>query len=96
MSPITPLPDGVSIAIQVQPRASRTGVAGVTDEAIRVRVSAPPVDGAANQELVRWLSKELHLPKSAISITSGERGRRKVVQLQGIRTTEVEKWLGLV
>jgi len=74
----------VRLKIRVQPRASRTGVVGVHDDALKIRLSSPPVDGAANRELIAYLSKRLRRPKSAIEIESGDRGRLKTVRVNDI------------
>lgn len=77
-------PDGVRFEVHARPRASRTEFAGVHGDAVRVRLAAPPVEGAANAELVAFLAKRLGVPKSAVRIVTGERGRRKVVEVQGL------------
>lgn len=77
--------DGCRIFLYVQPRASRTRVAGLHDGRLKVQIAAPPVDGAANKEIVNFLSGELGLRKSAIEITSGESGRRKTVTAHGVK-----------
>jgi len=68
------------------PRAATTAVAGRHADAIKIRIAAPPVDGAANDELIRFLALRLGVPRSAISITAGESGRRKTVSISGIET----------
>jgi uncharacterized protein len=75
---------GVSLAVVVTPRASRTELAGVAEGRLRIRVAAPPVAGAANDELVRFLAKALGLPRSALTVTAGLAGRRKTVVAAGI------------
>ncbi|MFV1986092.1 MAG: DUF167 domain-containing protein [Gemmatimonadota bacterium] len=77
------------LKIRVQPRASRTGVVGVHDDALKIRLSSPPVDGAANRELIAYLSKRLRRPKSAIEIESGDRGRLKTVRVNDIDVQDV-------
>jgi uncharacterized protein (TIGR00251 family) len=77
-------PAGVHIAILVTPRASRSEVAGVADGRLRIRLAAPPVDGAANAELLRFLAKELGLPRSAVELAGGARGRRKTALVRGV------------
>jgi len=72
----------------VQPRASRTEVAGVLGDQLRVRLTAPPVDGAANEALVRFLAERLGVPRSAVRVVSGETGRSKVVAVEGIGLSE--------
>ena len=75
---------GLSIALLVTPRASRTEVAGTADGRLRVRIAAPPVGGEANEDLVRFLARRLGLPRAAVAVTAGAAGRRKTVLAQGI------------
>ncbi len=93
MSVLTPTADGVRIAIQVQPRASRTELAGLHGEALKVRLAAPPVDGAANDALIRFLAETLGVPRSAVAISSGSSGRRKSVVVSGLSISEVARVL---
>ena len=75
---------GARFVVQVQPRAKRTEIAGLHGDAIKVRLAAPPVDGAANDELVRFLAERLGVPRRAVEITSGLTSRRKQVRVDGI------------
>ena len=68
-------PEGIVIAVRVVPRAGRSGVAGTRDGALLVRLNAPPVEGAANAELIDVLADTLGVPKRAVTILSGERSR---------------------
>lgn len=77
-------PGGVEIAVRVIPRAGRSGIAGTRNGACLVRLTAPPVEGAANAELIALLSKVLKVPKRAISILSGDTSRIKRVAVTGI------------
>jgi uncharacterized protein len=77
-------PQGVIITIRVIPRASQSGVAGMRGDALLVRLNAPPVEGAANTELVEVLAAALKVPKRSISIVAGERSRLKRVLVTGI------------
>jgi hypothetical protein len=86
---------GVRIAVQVQPRASRTEVVGLHGDSIRIRLAAPPVDGAANEALVRFLAETLGVARGAVTIVSGHAGRRKLVAVEGIGAEEAGKRLGL-
>jgi len=70
--------------VHVQPRASRTEVVGMHGDALKVRVAAPPVEGAANEELVRFLARQLGVPASAVRVVAGESGRRKVIDVAGL------------
>ena len=89
MTPRPADPRGDTVDIRVIPRAGRTGVAGVRDGAILVRLAAAPVDGAANDELVALLARLLHLPKHAITIAAGERARLKRVRVSGMERGRV-------
>lgn len=71
--------------IHVQPRASRTEVAGRHGDAVRIRVKAPPHNGAANDELVRFLAARLGVPRRAVRIVTGAASRRKRVEVCGVR-----------
>jgi hypothetical protein len=71
------------------PRAARAGLAGVRENALLVRLNAAPVDGAANAELIEVLADALGVPKRAISISVGERSRRKTVLIRGLSADEV-------
>ncbi len=85
---------GLSIAVLVTPRASRTEVAGIAEGRIRIRVAAPPVAGEANQELVRFLARRLGLPRAAVTLSAGTAGRRKTVLAQGIAAEAARRLLG--
>lgn len=74
------------LVVHVVPRAKATEVVGRYGDAIRVRLAAPPVDGAANAELVRFLAERLDVPRSAVSIVRGAAARRKTVSVAGVTT----------
>ena len=73
----------VTFGVRVVPRASRSCVAGEHDGALRVRVAAPPVEGAANEELVRFLARALGVPPRAVEIVSGHTSKTKRVRVHG-------------
>ena len=74
------------LVIHVQPRATRTAVVGAHGDAIKIRLAAPPVDGAANEALVRFLAERLGVRPSDVTIVRGVTGRRKVVRVAGMTT----------
>lgn len=75
-------PEATELRVRAQPGASRDAVVGVVDGALKVRISAPPVEGAANERLLRFLGKEvLGVPPSQLVLVSGERGRSKLVRV---------------
>jgi uncharacterized protein (TIGR00251 family) len=77
--------DGVvSFAVRVQPRASREEVAGEYQDALKIRLTAPPVDDRANQALRKLLASRLKVPLAAVRIASGEHGRTKRVEIRGV------------
>jgi uncharacterized protein (TIGR00251 family) len=78
--------DGVVIDVRVITRAGKSGLAGLRGNALLVRLQAPPVEGAANAELVDLLSLALDVPRRLITIVSGERSRQKRVRVEGIDT----------
>jgi uncharacterized protein (TIGR00251 family) len=82
---IRPIEDvGVEIDLLVVPRASRTRVVGEHDGRLRVQVSAPPVDGEANDALVRFLAAALGVRRGDVEVSSGQTGRRKTVRVLGV------------
>jgi uncharacterized protein len=81
------------LVVWVQPRASRTGVAGMHGDAVKIRLAAPPVDGAANEELIRFLAEILGVARSAVSVAAGETSRRKTIEVEGIDRATLEKRL---
>ena len=78
-----PTETGVRCTVQVSPGARRSQVVGVVDDALRVRVAAPPVDGKANRELARVLADHFGVRPSAVTIAQGASARRKVVDVRG-------------
>lgn len=75
---------GLTLRVRVQPRASRDALSGERDGALVVRLTAPPVEGAANEALVRFLGKTLGVAPSAVRVVSGATGRHKVVSIAGL------------
>jgi uncharacterized protein (TIGR00251 family) len=86
---------GVLISVRVIPRAGKSGIAGTRGDALLVRLQAPPVDGAANAELVEVLARALQVPKRAVEIVSGDRSRTKRVRVSGIDRATAEARLQL-
>lgn len=84
----------VRFKVRAQPRAARSEVSGTYGDAIRIRLAAPPVEGAANVELIAFLAKKLGISKSAVRLVKGERSRDKVVEVDGLSAGEVASRLG--
>jgi len=83
------------LVVRLTPRASRDAIVGEREGTLLVRVTAPPVDGAANEALIRLLAKQLHLAKGSVRIVSGETSRTKSVEIEGLDAAEIRARLGL-
>lgn len=89
------LPDGtLLLKLLVQPRASKNELAGLHNDALKLRLTTPPVEGRANQAVIAFLAKRLHLPKSALTIKSGQQSREKQVVISGCAEEKARELLG--
>jgi uncharacterized protein len=79
--------------VYVQPRASKTEVVGMHDGRIKIRLAAPPVDGAANAELVSFVATQLGVAKFKVRVVAGESSRRKVIEVEGADEQKLRKLL---
>jgi uncharacterized protein (TIGR00251 family) len=86
--------DGLTLRVRVQPRASRDALSGEREGALVVRLTAPPVEGAANEALARFLGKTLGVAPSAVRVVSGAGGRNKVVRVAGLDPATARERLG--
>jgi uncharacterized protein len=85
---------GLVLRVRVQPRASRNALGGEREGALVVRLTAPPVEGAANEALARFLGKALGVAPSAVRVVSGATGRNKVVRVAGLGAAAARERLG--
>jgi len=85
--------DRVIIDLYVQPKSSRTKLAGLHGGAIKLKITAPPVDGKANTQVTAFIAKLFKLPKSAVTLISGQQSRRKRIAVTGIDRDEVRQIL---
>ena len=81
--------DSQRISVYVQPRASKTAVAGMHDGCVKIRLAAPPVDGAANAALIEFIADQLGIAKSRVHITAGLTSRRKTVEVEGVSAAQL-------
>lgn len=95
MIPVRDTPLGATFSVRVQPRASRNAIAGEMGDALKLALTAPPVEGKANQACVEFLSKLLKVPRSSVTIAAGETSRNKVIRVTGLSAEEVRKRLGV-
>jgi len=86
--------DIITITVRIIPRSSRSEIVGEIEGAVKVRVSSPPVDGAANAELIKLFSKKLGVARSAIAIVSGETSRTKRLRITGVDAGRLRSVLG--
>jgi uncharacterized protein (TIGR00251 family) len=86
--------DGVTFAVRVTPRSSRNQIVGVENDALKIKLTAPPVEGAANAALIDFIADWLHVRKSAVSIVGGDKSRNKLVRVSGVTAEQVGQRLG--
>lgn len=83
------------IRIHVQPRASKNEIIGIHGDSLKIRLTSPPVEGAANSLLVEFMAKKLGIPKSRIEIAAGEKSRHKTLKVEGLTKAEAATSLGM-
>lgn len=76
--------NGAVLTVHAQPKASRTECVGIYGDALKIRVAAPPIDGAANEELIRFIASRCAIPRASVLIQSGTEGRHKRLCLKGV------------
>jgi len=82
---------GVTFAVKVHPRAKKNAVTGEVGDALKVSLTAPPVDGRANEACIEFFAKLLKLPRSSVTIASGESSRAKIIRVVGLSAEETRK-----
>lgn len=89
MIPIAEKDGAVTFAIRVHPRAKKNTISGEVGDALKMSITAPPVDGKANEACVEFFAKLLKVPKSSVSIAAGQTSRNKVVRITGVSAAEM-------
>jgi uncharacterized protein (TIGR00251 family) len=87
--PIKSVPGGVTLAMRVTPHARKNEIVGAQGEALKVKLAAPPVEGAANAALCEFMADRLGVRKSTVTIIAGRTSRQKVVRVEGVTADEV-------
>lgn len=82
----------ITLTLHIQPGAKKTEFAGLHGDALKIRLAAPPVDGKANEALIRFIADQLGLPKSAVALKSGLTSRRKVLEISGADPAHLRAW----
>lgn len=90
-----PVPGGVRFRVRVQPRAARNEAAGLHGAALRVRLTAPPVEGAANEACLAFLAERLGVPRGCLTLVSGHASREKLIEALGVDEAALRRAFGL-
>jgi hypothetical protein len=91
--PITQAGGAVTFDVRVIPRSSRNEIVGIQDDVLKVKLTAPPVEGAANAALIHFFADRLGVRRSAVSIIAGQRNRKKTVRVEGMTEAQVKRAL---
>ncbi|HEU5336452.1 MAG TPA: DUF167 domain-containing protein [Terriglobales bacterium] len=91
MIPIRDSDNGATFAVKVQPRARKNTITGAVGEAVKIALTAPPVDGRANDACVEFLAELLNVPRGSVTIVSGHSSRNKVIRVAGRTAAEIEQ-----
>jgi hypothetical protein len=93
MIPIRETASHITFSIKVQPRAKKNAISGTVGDALKVSLTAPPVDGKANQAVIEFFSSIFKIPRSSITIASGETSRLKLIRISGVDKATMEQQL---
>jgi uncharacterized protein (TIGR00251 family) len=85
--------DGVTFTVKIHPRARKDAITGEVGNALKLSLTAPPIEGRANHACIEFLANLLNLPRSSVTIASGQTGRSKVIRVTGLSADEVQKRL---
>jgi uncharacterized protein (TIGR00251 family) len=88
-------PGGVTLSVKIHPRAKRNAITGTLGDALKVSLTAPPIDGKANDACIEFLAKLLQVPRSSVTIASGQSSRGKLIRVSGLSAEEVRRRIGI-
>ena len=91
--PIRDTPQGATFAVRVQPRARKNAIVGELGDALKLALTAPPVEGRANEACIEFLAEFLKVPRSSITIAAGETSRNKIIRIAGMSAEELRRRL---
>jgi len=91
--PVHDTPAGATFQVKVHPRARKNAITGAVGDALKVALTAPPVEGRANEACVKFLAEFLNVPRSSVTIAAGESSRQKLIRIAGVRAAQVEEKL---
>jgi uncharacterized protein len=95
MIPIHDIPSGASFAVKVHPRAKKNGITGEVGDALKISLTAPPIEGRANEACIEFFAKLLKVPRSSVTIASGAASRNKVIRVAGLTAEQIRQRLKL-
>ena len=93
MIPLRVGPDGITFSVRVQPRAKKNAIAGELGDALKLSLTAPPVEGRGNEACIEFFANLLKVSRSSVTIASGESSRRKIIRVMGLSPKEVQERL---
>jgi uncharacterized protein (TIGR00251 family) len=93
MIPVKETPTGVTFAVKINPRARQNAITGAIGEALKLSLTAPPLDGKANASCIDFFARLLRVSRSSVTIASGESSRQKVIRVSGITAEELRNRL---
>ena len=88
MLPVKETKDGIVFNIRVVPRSSKSELAGIQEDALKVKITAPPVEGKANEECIKLIADKLGVRKSRVAIIAGHKSKRKIIAVSGLESSE--------
>jgi len=91
MIPIHESAAGISFAVKVHPRAKNNGISGELGDALKVSLTTPPIEGRANDACIKFFAKLLKVPRSSVTIASGQTSRNKTIRILGLSADEVRR-----
>ena len=95
MAVIQNSPSGVTFAVKVHPRAKKNAITGEVGDALKLALTAPPVDGKANDACINFFAKLLNVPRSSVTIAAGQTSRNKVIRVMGLSAEEIQQRLNI-
>jgi len=93
--PIQESASGVTFAIKIHPRAKKNAITGELGDALKLSLTSPPVDGRANEACIDFFAKLLKVPRSSVTIASGQSSRQKVIRVSGLSAEEIRRRIGI-
>ncbi len=93
MIPVRDTPSGAIFQVKVHPRAKKNAITGEIGDALKLALTAPPVEGRANHACIEFLAEVLNVPRSSVTIAAGESSRNKIILVRGLSAAQVEERL---